>query len=53
MYHHLLSQFRFEEDAEKAVQSLNNRWFNAQPIRAELSPVTNFKEACCHQFDVG
>ncbi|XP_003384048.1 PREDICTED: splicing factor U2AF 35 kDa subunit-like [Amphimedon queenslandica] len=46
-------KFRFEEDAEKAVQSLNNRWFNAQPVRAELSPVTNFKEACCHQFDVG
>lgn len=46
-------QFRFEEDAEKAVQSLNNRWFNGHPIHAELSPVTDFKEACCRQYDMG
>ncbi|XP_019852966.1 PREDICTED: splicing factor U2AF 35 kDa subunit-like [Amphimedon queenslandica] len=46
-------KFRFEEDAEKAVQSLNNRWFNGHPIHAELSPVTDFKEACCRQYDMG
>lgn len=48
-----LLQFRFEEDAEKAVQALNNRWFNGHPIHAELSPVTDFKEACCRQYDMG
>lgn len=46
-------KYRLEEDAEKAVQSLNNRWFNGQPIHAELSPVTDFKEACCRQYDMG
>uniref|UniRef100_A0A8C2ILY6 U2 small nuclear RNA auxiliary factor 1 n=1 Tax=Cyprinus carpio TaxID=7962 RepID=A0A8C2ILY6_CYPCA len=39
-------KFRREEDAEKAVINLNNRWFNGQPIHAELSPVTDFREAC-------
>ncbi|XP_077985736.1 splicing factor U2AF 26 kDa subunit-like isoform X2 [Glandiceps talaboti] len=46
-------KFRYEEDAEKAVQQLNNRWFNGQPIRAELSPVTDFREACCRQYEMG
>ncbi|XP_072049319.1 splicing factor U2AF 26 kDa subunit-like [Amphiura filiformis] len=46
-------KFRYEEDAEKAVQALNNRWFNGQPIRAELSPVTDFREACCRQYEMG
>uniref|UniRef100_A0A3B3SHP9 U2 small nuclear RNA auxiliary factor 1 n=1 Tax=Paramormyrops kingsleyae TaxID=1676925 RepID=A0A3B3SHP9_9TELE len=43
-------KFRCEEHAEKAVIYLNNRWFNGQPIHAELSPVTDFREACCHGF---
>ena len=32
---------------------LNNRWFNGQPIHAELSPVTDFREACCRQYEMG
>lgn len=48
-----LLQFRYEEDAEKAVIELNNRWFNGQPIHAELSPVTDFREACCRQYEMG
>ncbi|XP_029434556.1 uncharacterized protein LOC115076799 isoform X3 [Rhinatrema bivittatum] len=46
-------KFRREEDAEKAVLDLNNRWFNGQPIHAELSPVTDFREACCRQYEMG
>uniref|UniRef100_A0A1A8FY99 U2(RNU2) small nuclear RNA auxiliary factor 1 n=1 Tax=Nothobranchius korthausae TaxID=1143690 RepID=A0A1A8FY99_9TELE len=46
-------KFRNEEDAEKAVIDLNNRWFNGQPIHAELSPVTDFREACCRQYEMG
>uniref|UniRef100_A0A671W024 U2 small nuclear RNA auxiliary factor 1 n=1 Tax=Sparus aurata TaxID=8175 RepID=A0A671W024_SPAAU len=46
-------KFRYEEDAEKAVMDLNNRWFNGQPIHAELSPVTDFREACCRQYEMG
>nr|XP_032820400.1 splicing factor U2AF 35 kDa subunit-like isoform X3 [Petromyzon marinus] len=46
-------KFHSEEDAEKAVNDLNNRWFNGQPIQAELSPVTDFREACCRQYEMG
>uniref|UniRef100_A0A8C5CXE5 U2 small nuclear RNA auxiliary factor 1 n=1 Tax=Gadus morhua TaxID=8049 RepID=A0A8C5CXE5_GADMO len=46
-------EFRKEEDAEKAVMDLNNRWFNAQAVHAELSPVTDFREACCRQYEMG
>ncbi|KAI0985958.1 hypothetical protein GJ496_005113 [Pomphorhynchus laevis] len=46
-------KFRREEDAEKAVNDLNNRWFDGKPIYAELSPVTDFKEASCRKFEIG
>ncbi|KAI0231224.1 Splicing factor U2AF 26 kDa subunit [Lamellibrachia satsuma] len=46
-------KFHQEESAEKAVADLNNRWFNARPIHAELSPVTDFREACCRQYEMG
>ncbi|XP_041372990.1 splicing factor U2AF 35 kDa subunit-like isoform X1 [Gigantopelta aegis] len=46
-------KYRYEEDAEKAVADLNNRWFNGRPIHAELSPVTDFREACCRQYEMG
>ncbi|XP_068930446.1 splicing factor U2AF 35 kDa subunit-like isoform X2 [Petaurus breviceps papuanus] len=46
-------KFRREEDAEKAVIGLNNRWFNGQPIHAELSPVTDYREVCCRQYEMG
>ncbi|XP_067679840.1 splicing factor U2AF 35 kDa subunit-like isoform X1 [Haliotis asinina] len=46
-------KFRYEEDADKAVNDLNNRWFNGRPIHAELSPVTDFREACCRQYEMG
>ena len=42
-----------KEDAERAVNELNNRWFNGRPIYAELSPVTDFREACCRQYEAG
>lgn len=46
-------KFRREEDAEKAVKDLNNRWFGGRPVYAELSPVTDFREACCRQYEMG
>ena len=49
---HML-QFKDEETAEKAVIGLNNRWYNGLPIHAELSPVTDFREACCRQYEMG
>merc|ERR1712088_8469 len=46
-------KFRREEDAEKATKELNERWFGGRPIYAELSPVTDFREACCRQYEMG
>ena len=46
-------KFRKEEYAEKANQDLNNRWFGGRVIYAELSPVTDFRESCCRQYELG
>uniref|UniRef100_A0A8C3SKW0 Splicing factor U2AF 26 kDa subunit n=1 Tax=Chelydra serpentina TaxID=8475 RepID=A0A8C3SKW0_CHESE len=46
-------KFRREEDAERAMRELNNRWFSGQAVRAELSPVTDFRESCCRQYEMG
>ena len=43
----------FLQDAEKACSDLNNRWFGGRPIYAELTPVTDFREACCRQYETG
>uniref|UniRef100_F1LCR1 Splicing factor U2AF 35 kDa subunit n=1 Tax=Ascaris suum TaxID=6253 RepID=F1LCR1_ASCSU len=45
-------KFMREEDAEKAVKDLENRWFNGQPIYVELSPVTDFRESRCRQHEI-
>uniref|UniRef100_A0A4X2KXW7 C3H1-type domain-containing protein n=1 Tax=Vombatus ursinus TaxID=29139 RepID=A0A4X2KXW7_VOMUR len=52
-YDEFFEEFRREEDAEKAVIDLNNRWFNGLPVHADLSPVTDFREACCRQYEMG
>jgi len=46
-------KFKKEEDADKAVKDLNNRWFGGRPIYAELTPVTDFREACCRPYETG
>ncbi|UJR37896.1 hypothetical protein I4U23_030585 [Adineta vaga] len=46
-------KFRYEKDAARAVDDLNTRWFDRKPIYAELSPVTDFKEASCRQYELG
>ncbi|KAJ3282893.1 hypothetical protein HDU79_009591 [Rhizoclosmatium sp. JEL0117] len=43
--------FKFEEDAAKAVEALNDRFYAGRPVFAELSPVTDFGEACCRQYE--
>lgn len=35
------------------MNDLNNRWFDGRAIYAELSPVTDFHEACCQQYQMG
>lgn len=41
------ARFKYEEDAQTACDTLNSRWYAARPIYCELSPVTDFREACC------
>ncbi|VVT45858.1 uncharacterized protein SAPINGB_P000926 [Magnusiomyces paraingens] len=44
-------RFKYEEDAAKACEKFNNRWYDKRPIYCELSPVTDFSEACCRQHE--
>jgi len=46
-------KFRYETSAEKASNDCNQRWFGGRPVYAELSPVTDFREACCRQYEMG
>ncbi|KAI9488541.1 hypothetical protein BDB00DRAFT_847684 [Zychaea mexicana] len=45
-------QYRYEEAAGNAVESLNDRFYAGRPLYAELSPVTDFREACCRQHEI-
>ncbi|KAF9351627.1 hypothetical protein BGX26_010405 [Mortierella sp. AD094] len=47
----IYARFKYEEDAGNAVESLNNRFYAGRPLWAELSPVTDFREACCRQYE--
>ncbi|KAL3898073.1 MAG: hypothetical protein SGCHY_002985 [Lobulomycetales sp.] len=44
-------RFANEDDAQRAVDSLNTRFYAAKPLHAELSPVTDFRESCCRQYE--
>lgn len=46
-------QFMDEEDADAALKGLMGRWYAGRPIMCEFSPVTDFREARCRQFDEG
>lgn len=46
-------RFATEEEAGRAVEALNQRFYNGRPIYAELSPVTEFREAFCRQNEMG
>ena len=47
------ARYEWEDEAQLAVDSLNNRWYSGRPLFSELSPVTDFREACCRQNDMG
>lgn len=44
-------RFRYEDDASKAMEAFNRRWYDNRPVYCELSPVTEFSEACCRQHE--
>ncbi|KAJ4970116.1 hypothetical protein NE237_003215 [Protea cynaroides] len=44
-------QFREEDHAANAVKNLNGRFYAGRPIMADFSPVTDFREATCRQYE--
>ena len=42
-----------EAAAQRAFMSVNGRFYGGAPIQAEYSPVTDFREAQCRQFELG
>ena len=44
-------KFKEEESAAAAVAGLGGRYYSGRPIIAEFSPVTDFREATCRQYE--
>ncbi|GFY86339.1 U2 snRNP auxiliary factor small subunit [Actinidia rufa] len=44
-------QFKEEDQAVVALQALQGRFYSGRPIIADFSPVTDFREATCRQFE--
>ena len=47
------ARYDWEDEAQSAVDGLLHAWFAGRPLFVELSPVTDFREACCRQNDIG
>lgn len=46
-------KFYDENDAERAMKSLSGRYYAGKLIMPEYSPVTNFRDAKCRQYEEG
>ena len=46
-------KFNTEEEAEAAQKSLNGKYYSGKQIICEYSPVTDFRESRCRQFEEG
>lgn len=44
-------QFREEEHASNALKNLTGRYYAGRPIIVDYSPVTDFREATCRQYE--
>ncbi|OAY70710.1 splicing factor U2af small subunit B-like isoform X2 [Ananas comosus] len=44
-------QFREEDQAAAALKALQGRFYSGHPIIVDFSPVTDFREATCRQFE--
>lgn len=47
------AKYEDEEDAAAAQKALYGRFYAGRPLICEFSPVTDFREARCRQFDEG
>lgn len=46
-------KFNSEQEAETAYKTLNGKYYSGRPIVCEYSPVTDFRESRCRQFEEG
>ncbi|XP_075485082.1 splicing factor U2af small subunit B-like isoform X2 [Primulina tabacum] len=44
-------QFKEEDQAAAALQALQGRYYSGRPIIGDFSPVTDFREATCRQYE--
>ncbi|KAL9247394.1 hypothetical protein vseg_020830 [Gypsophila vaccaria] len=44
-------QYREEEQASNALRNLSGRYYAGRPIIVDFSPVTDFREATCRQYE--
>lgn len=44
-------KFRDEDSAARCIQGLAGRYYAGRPVNAEFSPVTDFREATCRQYE--
>ena len=44
-------KFKEEEAADKALKALSGRYYSGRPIVCEFSPVTDFRESTCRQYE--
>lgn len=45
------AKFKDEDGAQAAMNGLLGRYYEGRPIMAEFSPVTDFREATCRQYE--
>ncbi|MCO5567364.1 hypothetical protein L7F22_021054 [Adiantum nelumboides] len=51
MVGNVYAQFREEEQAAAALQGMTGRFYAGRPIIVDFSPVTDFREATCRQYE--
>ena len=51
MIGHVYVKFSDEEEASDALQVMNGRYYDGRPLAVEFSPVTDFREARCRDYD--
>lgn len=53
MFGNVYVKYHYEEDAEKCLKAMAGRYYAGRLVAPEYSPVTDFSEARCRQFDEG
>mmetsp|Transcript_21878 Transcript_21878/g.51602 ORF Transcript_21878/g.51602 Transcript_21878/m.51602 type:complete len:278 (-) Transcript_21878:192-1025(-) len=51
MVGHVYIKFFNEEDASDALEAMNGRYYDGRKMDVEFSPVTDFREARCRDYD--